>query len=160
MFRKCIANSLENTQCRNAIPKKLLCNFIEIVLWHGCSPVNLLHKFRTPFLKNTSEGLLVMFLARWSRTLFAVTPLKRFFSQPCFQLYNTLSHYESRWWFLVYFISTENGIKKGKYSNEIRIFTFLREQMNDLFDVKDVYILKEIWQMVIWSEGNLMFQFS
>ena len=28
--------------------EKLLCNFIEIVLQHGCSPVNLLHIFRTP----------------------------------------------------------------------------------------------------------------
>ena len=91
MFRKYIANSQENTQCRNAIPIKLLCNFIEITLRHGCCTVNLLHKFRTPFLKNTCEGLLVMFLARWSLTLFAVTALKRFFSQPCFQLYNTLS---------------------------------------------------------------------
>ena len=26
---------------------------------HGCSPVNLLHVFRTPFPKNTSEGLLL-----------------------------------------------------------------------------------------------------
>ena len=26
---------------------KLLCNFIEITLRHGCSPVNLLHIFRT-----------------------------------------------------------------------------------------------------------------
>ena len=32
-------------------------NFIEITLRHGCSPVNLLHIFRTPFLKNTSERL-------------------------------------------------------------------------------------------------------
>ena len=32
-------------------------NFIEITLRHGCSPVNLLHNFRTPFLKNTSERL-------------------------------------------------------------------------------------------------------
>ena len=36
--------------------------------------------------------------------------------------------------------------------------------MNDLFDVKDVQISKEILQMVIWSEnvfeGNLMLQFS
>ena len=30
---------------------KLLCNFIEIALRHGCSPVNLLHIFRTPFSK-------------------------------------------------------------------------------------------------------------
>ena len=34
-------------------------NFIEITLWHGCSPVNLLHIFRTSFLKNTSGWLLV-----------------------------------------------------------------------------------------------------
>ena len=32
---------------------------IEIVLRHGCSPVNLLHIFRTPLPKNTSEGLLL-----------------------------------------------------------------------------------------------------
>ena len=31
-----------------------ICNFIEIALQHGCSPVNLLHIFRTPFLSNTS----------------------------------------------------------------------------------------------------------
>ena len=28
-------------------------------LRHGCSPVNLLHIFRTPFSKNTSGGLLL-----------------------------------------------------------------------------------------------------
>ena len=36
---------------------KLLCNFIEVALRHGCSPVNLLHIFRTCFLKNTSGWL-------------------------------------------------------------------------------------------------------
>ena len=40
--------------CRSVILIKLLCNFIEITLQHGCSPINLLHIFRTPFLKNTS----------------------------------------------------------------------------------------------------------
>ena len=35
----------------------LLCNFIEITLRHGCSPISLLHIFRTPFLKNTSGWL-------------------------------------------------------------------------------------------------------
>ena len=35
----------------------LLYNFIEITLWQGCSPVNLLHIFKTPFLKNNSGGL-------------------------------------------------------------------------------------------------------
>ena len=32
---------------------KLLCNFIKITLWHGWSPVNLLHFSRTPFTKKT-----------------------------------------------------------------------------------------------------------
>ena len=34
------------------------CNFIEIVFRHGCSPVNSLHIFRTPFPRNTYGGLL------------------------------------------------------------------------------------------------------
>ena len=37
----------------------LLCNVIGIKLLHGCPPVNLLHIFRTPFLKNTSGRLLL-----------------------------------------------------------------------------------------------------
>ena len=45
--------------CRNAISIKLLCNFIEIALWHGCSPVNLPHIFRITFLKNTAGRLLL-----------------------------------------------------------------------------------------------------
>ena len=38
--------------------KQIYCNFIEITLWHGCSPVNLRHIFRTPFTKNNSGRLL------------------------------------------------------------------------------------------------------
>ena len=45
--------------CWSAISIKLLCNFIEITLWHGCSPVNLLHIFRAVFLKNISRRLLL-----------------------------------------------------------------------------------------------------
>ena len=45
--------------CRSVIAIKLLCNFIEITLWSGCSPANLLHIFRTPFPKNTYGGLLL-----------------------------------------------------------------------------------------------------
>ena len=41
--------------CRSAISIKLLSNFIEITVQHGCSPVNFLHIFRTPFLRNTYE---------------------------------------------------------------------------------------------------------
>ena len=41
---------------------KVICeefNFIEIPLQHGCSHVNLLHIFRTPFPRNTSGWLLL-----------------------------------------------------------------------------------------------------
>ena len=45
--------------CGALISVKLLCNFIEITLRHGCSPVNLLYSFRAPFPKNTSGQLLL-----------------------------------------------------------------------------------------------------
>ena len=39
--------------------RSLICNFIEIALPHGFSPVNLLHIFRTPFPKNIPGRLLL-----------------------------------------------------------------------------------------------------
>ena len=36
---------------------KVACIFIEIILRHGSSSVNLLYIFRTPFPKNSSGGL-------------------------------------------------------------------------------------------------------
>ena len=44
---------------QSAISIKLLCDFIETILWHGCSPVNLLDIFRTPSTRNTSGWLLL-----------------------------------------------------------------------------------------------------
>ena len=54
--------------CRSVISIKLLSNFIEITLRHGCSPVNSLHIFRPPFLENMSVWLLLdfKFLTRFS----------------------------------------------------------------------------------------------
>ena len=46
---------------RSGISIKLQRNFIEITIRQRCSPVNLLHIFRTPFPKNTSGGLLLEF---------------------------------------------------------------------------------------------------
>ena len=45
--------------CRSVLSIKLFDNFIEITFFHGCSPVSLLHIFRTPFRKNTSGRLLL-----------------------------------------------------------------------------------------------------
>ena len=57
-FLKICSKFTGESLCRNAISAKLLGNFIEIALQHGCSPVSLLHIFRTPFFQNTFEGLL------------------------------------------------------------------------------------------------------
>ena len=45
--------------CQRVISIQLLCNFIEVALRYGSSPVTLLHIFRRPFLKNTSWWLLL-----------------------------------------------------------------------------------------------------
>ena len=45
--------------CQSVISIKLHSNVIEITLQHECSPVNLLHIFRIPFLKGTSEWFLL-----------------------------------------------------------------------------------------------------
>ena len=54
-LRKCVlkicSKFIGEQQCQSLISIKLLCNFIEITLRHGCFPVNLLHIFRTPFSK-------------------------------------------------------------------------------------------------------------
>ena len=46
--------------CQSMISIKLLCNFFEITLRHGCSPINLVHIFRTPFSKKTFGWLLLL----------------------------------------------------------------------------------------------------
>ena len=56
--------------CRSVISIKLLCNFIEITLRHGCSPVNLLHTFRTHFPRNTSGWLLLLIYCNSSANIF------------------------------------------------------------------------------------------
>ena len=49
--------------CRSVISIKSLSNFIEITLRYVCSPLNLLHNFRTSFSKNTS-GVLLLYAAQ------------------------------------------------------------------------------------------------
>ena len=49
-------------------------NFIEITLWHGCSPVNLLYIFRTLFPKNITIGpLLLRELLQNQEFIFVIT---------------------------------------------------------------------------------------
>ena len=51
--------------CRSVISIKSQSNVIEITLQHGCSPVNLLHIFRTLFPKNTAGWLRRCFRLLW-----------------------------------------------------------------------------------------------
>ena len=55
--------------CRSAISIKFQNNFIEIALRHGCSPVNLLSIFRTPFLKN-AYGWLILSVRTFIASIF------------------------------------------------------------------------------------------
>ena len=50
-------------KCNFKVQLRLLCNFIEITLWHEYSPVNLQHIFRTPFPRNTFGRLLLNFVS-------------------------------------------------------------------------------------------------
>ena len=67
--------------CRSANSIKFLCNIIEIALHHGCSPVNVLHIFTTPFSKNTSEGLLLWKLYLWLMVRLSVCLIPRYHRQ-------------------------------------------------------------------------------
>ena len=60
-FRKCelkVCSKFTGEHlCQSLISINLQSNFIEIVLRHGCSSVNLLHIFRTTFPRNTFSYL-------------------------------------------------------------------------------------------------------
>ena len=58
--RKRCPENMQQIYRRTPMPKcDFNCNFIEIALRCGCSPVNLLCIFRTHFLKNSSRRLLL-----------------------------------------------------------------------------------------------------
>ena len=62
--RKSYSENMQQIYGRTPMPK---CdfnrsNFIEITLRDGCSPVNLLHIFRTPFPRDTSGWLLLIYV--------------------------------------------------------------------------------------------------
>ena len=54
--RKKCSENIQKVYRRTPMPK---CDFIKVALLHGCSPVNLLYIFRTPFPKSNSKELLL-----------------------------------------------------------------------------------------------------
>ena len=61
VLRKRCSKNMQQIYKGSSMPKYDR-EFIEIALRHGCSLINLLHIFRTDFLRNTSEGLLLTFV--------------------------------------------------------------------------------------------------
>ena len=57
----------EHSWCRSVISINLQSNFIEIALRRGCSAVNFLHIFRTPFPRSTSGWLLLVFIVNYEQ---------------------------------------------------------------------------------------------
>ena len=85
---KICSNFTGEHPCRSVISIKLQSNFIEIALRHECSPVNLLHIFRTRFPKNTSGSLLLYlpegnFVTVYSVTFRLVIILNILYRIPC-----------------------------------------------------------------------------
>ena len=61
VLKKRCSENMQQIYRRTLMPKCYFSNFFDIALRHGCSPVNLLHVFRTIFPRNTSGWLLVKF---------------------------------------------------------------------------------------------------
>ena len=55
LIKRCSEN-MQQIYWRKPMPEY---DFKKVAFWHGCSPVNLLRNFRTPFPKNTSGQLLL-----------------------------------------------------------------------------------------------------
>ena len=66
--------------CQIKIPIKLHSNFIKIKIRYGCSPVNFLYIFWTPFYKNNSEGLLLDYEVFWYNLKERITNVITYYS--------------------------------------------------------------------------------
>ena len=64
VLRKTPSENMQQIYRRRSMQKcdfnNVVLHFIEITLQHGCSPVNLLHFFRTPLSRNTSGWMLLI----------------------------------------------------------------------------------------------------
>ena len=101
VLRKRCSKNMHQIYRRTTMPK---CDFskvtIEITLWHGCSPINLMHIFRTPFFKNTTGRLLLYFALTLIEnqqylTLHKKSPYSELFWSTFFPDYSVSLHIQS-----------------------------------------------------------------
>ena len=125
-------------KCVLKICSKLLCNFLEIKLRHGCSPVNLLHIFRTPFTKNTSGWLLLEIIKNDVKSDMDYSHLVAFI---IFIIYLTLTP-------CFYF---------GLLARLLRTMLLLRKLKNRLLGWNHVVFSKKNWDQDSWVWSILFF---
>ena len=74
--------------CRRAPSVMLQSNFIEITLPHRCSPINLLHTFRTTFSSNTSRRLRLCFnYTEYGTGCMLIKQNNSISTKKCYQIY-------------------------------------------------------------------------
>ena len=113
--------------CGSLISIKLQSNFIEITLRYGFSPVNLMHIFRTSFLKNTS-GWLLLYYSNSKRHILSIMEKIIAFENVLLRKLHKLKEYEFRMTLLgtwnqntesakIHFINLSVIKQKGKSEN-------------------------------------------
>ena len=130
MLRKYAANLQEKHPYRSAISIKLLCNFIKITLRHGCSPLNLLHIFRTQLFRTPLVGCFCTFMY-WIKLKLQW----RFCSTQCWTL----------WWFMLFYNTFSFSI--GKYCHKgfllenLQLTNTFKKHLRWLFNSSQSYSL-------------------
>ena len=135
------------------ISVKLLFNFIEITLWHVCSPVNLLC---TPFNNNTSRGLFLCFIRKTAIQTFVFKP-------SC--LSSSVIWFNKSFLFLAKFFSSNPPLLKKSGNYRINSGTSCSEDTNFCWsssrccDTKHVHISSSIrfWKVLLSHHKNQRF---
>ena len=136
---------------------KLLCNFIEITLRHGCSPVNLLNIFRTPFPTKTFGGLLLKIIC--GQLLLATTFtffnwfVSRFSSEHFMRRKNSSIFFHATLQALTHFILLVSFYTTWKHQKTPGFLYFQREYKNCFQDSKS---LQKRWRNILDQKSSLL----
>ena len=122
--------------CQNPISIKLLCNFIEIALRHGCSLVNLLYISRTSFLR-TWLLLAILTNPQFPATLFI---LRNVHWKTCSICTRFLSYQIIYWSILSRFV-----INCSPMETDI---------LSDRSEIREGYAVKSFFQSISWNMKN------
>ena len=138
VFKKRCSENMQQIYRRTPMPKcDLQSNFIESALRHGCSPVNLMHIFRTFFPKNTSGRLLLQYVH--CNCLFSSLCRHIFWNQPY------LSNQ-------IVFLPEQKIKTKFKYMSRTKRAFKMRQEAFSSF-LKSFHLLKIVSNLVVLPQG-------